>query len=465
MTWGEYCELLGGLAVVIPAGILRVRWSKLTLADFLFVGFGLTYGAGILMTIDAPESAVASWVNGSVNYLELSLAVLLALYLAILCVFTWDLAFPAMARKTSLDSVQRQARAVPLIVLVLIAVGVLGLYLYGALGFGLINGLSLVGRNGVESMRERNIPYWYTAALQLVHFVSFSLVIFAGSRLRIRESRMFHRSLRLVFLCLLFVIVFIMGRRMMIYCAVGLIITSFSDVRGPRTIKVGVFLTIGIVAVAIGSNMYEFYRQRIGSVTTSQVLAHWSDFSLSNHNIYERPAEWSGTYLAIKGNSERGALHGKLMDAGIMNSIPYVLTHQKNYINVDRVISNSYNWPFRDLPDTPIMEMIIDWGLIGALPVGVLLFLFGVLIPGTAVVTFVRGNPLLQTFAAGGLAFALLDVEDSFYVFIIQFWKYLALLVVLGIFYKLLQMVSALNKRRSKFPLQRIVGVPECDGQ
>ncbi len=446
MIWENFAMVVGASAMVITGILLHLRSKRFNLADLLLVSFGLTYGVGLFVSAFTPLQYVSGWLYKRPDEETLLFAVVILFYLAWTTVYAWDWIFPEYAEQLKITAIQNSAAQVTRMQVALLIGIILFVTLYGAIRFGLVGNLGVTHRVGFEAIGERLTPYWYTSLRQLTMPLFFSAIIMVGANLGKNHDNWAHSKVWGTLAVLLLAIAFIYGRRILMY---GLILMIFMamDMRRLLNPKVIITFALALAVLVSASNMYQYYRSRIGGTSIVDVAGHWDDFTLTNRNLNARRADWAGAYMALEGLEKKPRTMGKILFQDASNTLPLILTGHKTYVNVSTIINAHFGWPQVDLPGTPGLVLFADWGPVPGLAVGVLAYLFGILIPAGMFIRLFRRRPFFQSLVIGNAAYILINVENDLYTAIFQFWRYLLIVLLLAIISNLSLSLFSSNRR------------------
>ncbi len=446
MNWENFAMVVGVLAMGITGILLHLRSKRFNLADLLLVSFGLTYGVGLFVSAFSPLQDVSGWLYKRPDEETLLFSVVILFYLAWTTIYAWDWVFPEYAEHLKITTIQNSVAQVTRMQAALLIGIILFIALYGVIEFGLVGHLGVAHRVGVEAIGERLAPYWYTSLRQLAMPLFFSAIIMVGAHLGKNHDNQAHSKVWGALAVLLLVIAFIYGRRILMYSLILMIFMAM-DIRRLFSPKVIITFALALAVLVSASNMYQYYRSRIGETSIVDVASHWDDFTLTNRNLNARRADWAGAYMALEGLEEKPGTMGKIMIQDAANSLPLILTGRKTYVNVSTIINAHFGWPQVDLPNTPGQVLFVDWGPVPGLGVGVLAYLFGILIPAGIFLRLFRQRPFFQSLVVGNAAYILINVENDLYIAIFQFWRYLLIVLLLAIISNLSLSLFNSNRR------------------
>lgn len=441
MNWTSLACTLAFLALTGTAVLLYVRRRVLDILDLKVISFGLTYGAGLLLTAVEPEWIVSRFTLQRPDGLLLGTTIAFSFLLVVIAIIFWRYLFPILRCHTTVDEHYRACIGVGVRDIILLAGIVVFIAAFGAWRYGLVGYVTSARVAGTMSQLLRHLPYWYTSLRQLTEFVLFALASVIGAKLGRAILKREHRAPLVVLAAAELLVAFVFGRRPVMYSLLALVfMAGFGSGRlfKARTVAA---LAMAFALMVTASNIYQFYRTRVGETTVVEALAHWSDVQGTTANLRVRAPDWAGGYLGLEAEELRGPALGAILMQDLKNSIPSVFVAEKTYVDVDAVLSRRYGFPMRDFPDTPAMELITDWGILPGLLVGLVAYLVGVLLPTAIGVSLLGGSDVLRALAYGGAGYLMINVEADFYTAVFTLWKYLAILLLLGAAERLWTMV------------------------
>jgi hypothetical protein len=430
--WILTALLIGLIATVMTTTFFFIRRKKLGLMDFRLIAFGLTFGPGILASVFIPVDTLDTWLHQWPSILVLILSAVFSFYLSLLVIFVWELCFPRLALQCQLANLQERVLSVTLAEVVGLVALISFIQVFGVLHYGLVGSLAVSGSHAINLLKNRAIPYWYTSLRSLDNLFLSSALLLVGANLVLPSQTLARKYVFILLACLLLLFAFIGGRRILMYALIELVVINATKIHGLFKPKLLFALCISLVFISVMSNMYQYYRTRIGTTSIMQIISHWDDFRLTTENLAARMPDWTGDYLAFSVQKQKKPMMGAILSQEIRNNIPEILNPRKKWVYIKNLINNYYGlgWS-HGFPITPTFELIGDWGPVAGLLVGVFCYIFCLALPAACALFYLRRMPLAQICVAGAVAYLLMNVELDFYSSIFEFWKYLAV-VVLG---------------------------------
>lgn len=423
------CGLLISLVVLLA---LRLRGSKISVTDFLFVHLGLGYGAAAILSSFSSRETMSEWVGkfDSETFIMVEVG---ALVIYLTAVLTALAVFRGRKYETDILSVREGLASVSrgatlfLVFLVVLLTG------YGYLRYGVIGGLVDFASGDTIAGVFADAPYWFTSAYQVLPIFSFATTIIIWSKVLrggVGRYGKVGNLIYLIFLAIMLVIDLLNGRRTLMYVIIVMSCFYLSS-RGMRLGFRGLFIAIiGFSGLLISSNMYQAYRNQIGDVRLSVILSNWSAVSRTLKNVNIRRPEWALDYMVLKSiESGSGSLGGgEILMQGIENATPSFLSSDKRYQKSDVILWRLFDLPNVDLPDTPLAIVMGDFGFVSALLIVPLIYLFLIVIPSFVLCRRFKSYKIFYALFICSLIFMLIDVELDFYTALLNFWRNAAIL-------------------------------------
>jgi hypothetical protein len=355
-----------------------------------------------------------------------------------------------LASRIRLHVVRDAARQVRLSAIIALVFLLCAIQLYGMFRYGLFGSLSAVGKHAITFFTQRQVPYWYSSLRMIENYFLCAALFLTGAQFTDHATLYRKKIIIAALVTILLIIAYIEGRRILLYALIELVLINSSAWSGLFKPKLLIGVFASLVVIALASNMYQYYRTRIGEAPVTRILSHWDDFQLTTSNLRRRMPDWIGGYLMLAGNQRKEPMTGAILEQDIKNNIPYFLNPHKMWVYIKRPIGLYYDLHrSHGFPTTPSLELIGDWGVLGGLILGTFFYLILTTSAGLALVFF-RREPFFQTLVAGGLAYILINVELDFYSSIFEYWKYLLILLALFLAYNSTKVLARLERSEVK---------------
>jgi hypothetical protein len=285
------------------------------------------------------------------------------------------------------------------------------------------------------------LPYWFTSIRTIYNVLA--LCTFIGLCSEIINSQKYQRYLWILLTVIFVPIVTIFGRRYFVNMIVIAVIFWF-------VYKEQYIFRLKYLGVAVGllctfflfSNVFEAYRnilQTVGQVNSNNyknILTAAANMKSTVSNLRARPGTWEFDFLVLNHqfNSSGMTTNGKVAREAFKSAIPRMLWPDKQFIVVDKVLSQLYGVQPKqiDIGKNLFGIVQVDFGYFSFLIVPAII-LFIVFLMGRLNELF-REYPTFSWLLSGNIIFYLVNIEENGNEILFMFRNIIIILGLLALY-------------------------------
>lgn len=266
----------------------------------------------------------------------------------------------------------------------------------------------------------KHLPYWFTSVRTIYPHLAF--LIFLGLFSNILKSKRYSQYVWIILTVLFVPIVTIYGRRfflaMIVAAAIFWFVEKRKNILQLKYMKVILVLVCGFF---LFSNLFQAYRevfQAVGPVNLEKLKNPFEaaiNFNATINNLKKRPGTWEFNFLVLNNQFSKSNMvsNGKINWEGFKSSIPRVFWADKQFSNIDNILSDLYLVKLRevDIGKNLIGVAQVDFGYLSLMIVPIIILTI-VIVMGLLIKITMQYPTFLWLFT-GNILFFLINIEEN----------------------------------------------------